>query len=120
MKRLLLIFATLLSLSCVGQTSTNATNTQTLPVQVFMDRVIKLNTLAEGGYGYDILYQGRPVVSQTLNPFTFSPKGLSSKEDAFKVARWQVQQLATGTPATAISNQPLPVALAKQLNISLQ
>lgn len=84
-----------------------------------MDHIIKLNTIAEGGYGYDILYQGKPVVSQKLNPFTLSQKGLSSKEDAFRIARWQVQQLANGMPPSVISGQPLHTSLAKQLGITL-
>jgi hypothetical protein len=119
MKRCLLLFITFLSFSCFGQTQPKASNAQAPVVQVFMDRIIKLNALAEGGYGYDILYQGKLLVSQMRNPFTNSQKGLPGKEDAFRIARWQVQQLAGGMPPNFFSGQPLPTALAKQLGINL-
>lgn len=119
MKRLLLFFVTFLSLTCFGQTQTKATTSQAPPVQMFMNYLIKLNTLAEGKYGHNILYQGKPVVSQKLNPFTLFPNGLSRKEDAFRIARRQVQQLAAGAPPELFSGRPLPSGVAKQLNIAL-
>lgn len=118
MKRLLSISFLLLSLSSFAQRQTKTAKPS--PVQVFMGYIIKLSSTAEGGYGYDILSQGKAVVSQKLNPFTLSPKGLVNSEDAFKIARWQVQQIVAGTPPSVISGRPLPSPLAKELNIGLE
>lgn len=118
MKRMLFILLTLLSLSSFAQHQTKTTPPQ--PVQVFMGYIIKLNSTAEGGYGYDILTRDKIVVSQKQNPFTLSQKGLANREDAFKIAHWQVQELVAGASPALISGQPLPRALAKQLNIVLE
>lgn len=119
MKRLLFALLLFLSISSFAQEQ-NKISKPSLPVQAFRGYIIKLNSTSEAGYGFDILYQGKAVISQKLNPFTLSPKGLSTHENAFKVARWQVQQIASGMPSSIISGQPLPFALAKQLNISLE
>lgn len=48
---------------------------------------------APGGYGYVILKDKQLVLYQRGNPFTGSPQGLRSKEDVYKVARWQIQNI---------------------------
>jgi hypothetical protein len=119
MKRLLLASVTLLSISCFAQEQPKSKTTQPPIVQVFQGYIITVISNAEGRYGYDIMQQGKTIVSQRLNPFNLSPKGLSSKEDAFKVAQWQIQQLNAGAPSIIIVNQPLSAAVARHLNITL-
>jgi hypothetical protein len=119
MKRLFFMSITFLSLSCIAQEQPKATTGQPPVMQLYMGHVIKVNANAEGRYGFDILYQGKPVLSQKLNPFTLSPRGLASREDALKVAQWQIQQLTAGAPSTMIAGQPLSSAVARQLNIAL-
>jgi hypothetical protein len=95
-----------------------------------------------GTYGYDI-FEGKTIlVHQERNPFTLSPVGLRKKEDVYKVAKWQIQQLKqtllSETPggtltkpssqATAskwakrnvIANQRLSTEVAKELKISIR
>lgn len=119
MKRLLFFSVTLLSLSCVAQDQSKPVQPSVPIIQTFLDHVIKLKVNADGGYGYEVLFHGRILINQQLNPFNLSPKGLSSKEDALKIAQWQVRQLATGVPLPAITGQSLSSAIARQLNISL-
>jgi hypothetical protein len=42
-------------------------------------------------YGFDILINNKPVVHQFQNPSPFSHKGILKKEDAYKIARWIIQ-----------------------------
>jgi hypothetical protein len=117
MKGFLLAPFLLLSLFCFSQDQAKAFKPVT--VQVFMGYVIRVDSSDKGGYCYAILQQGEPVISQKLNPFTLSLKGFLKQEDAFKIARWQVQQLAGGAPSAMISDRAFPPSLAKQLNIGL-
>jgi hypothetical protein len=48
------------------------------------------------GFGYAIFKNKELLVQQTYNPFNMSPIGLSKKEDAIKLAQWQVRQLKLG------------------------
>jgi hypothetical protein len=76
-----------------------------------------------GTYGYDIVKGKQRVVHQSYNPFTSSPMGLSRKEDAYKVAQWQIEQLnkgehlPTGRSLDQKSNTKLPPALARNLHM---
>lgn len=60
-------------------------------------------------YGYAILKEKKLLVRQMYHPFTMSPVGLRNKEDVYKVAKWQVEQLiATGNPRTDIIQNTKP------------
>ena len=85
-----------------------------------MGYVIKLSANVEGRFSYDILQQGKLVVRQTRNPFNPSLTGLDTMEDALKIAKWQVQQLAAGATPALIGGQPMPRAVAQQLNINVE
>jgi hypothetical protein len=104
----------------------------------FEGYTIRLTPASGGTYGYDIFKGNTLVVHQSMNPFTMEPRGLRKKEDAYKVARWQVQQLnkennqppgfmppgQTPRRPSAVStrprfNQPIPKKVAGELNIKL-
>jgi hypothetical protein len=102
----------------------------------FEGYTIRLIPAMGGTYGYDILKGNSLVVHQSMNPFTMEPMGLRKKNDAYKVARWQVQQLKEQnpqgfsppghaprrpSPATVQPrfNQSIPKKVAGELNIKL-
>jgi hypothetical protein len=87
----------------------------------FKGYTIRLLPAMGGTYGYDIVKGKQRVVHQSYNPFTSSPMGLRKKEDAYKVAQWQIQQLKEGKELSAgrsIDQErttKLPPALARKL-----
>ena len=91
--------------------------------QEFKGYTIRLLPAMGGTYGYDIVRGKQRVVHQSYNPFTLSPMGLSKKEDAYKVAQWQIQQLnegkqlSAGRPRDHESDTRLPPALARKLHM---
>ena len=109
---------------------------------------IRLIPSEGNGYGYAIFKANELLVHQAFNPFTMSPNGLDSKEDAYKVAKWEAAQLKkqkdespnAGNPAErggpagkdlppsllnrlpqgkARYNQPIPASVAKELHINI-
>lgn len=117
------------------------------PVNTKKDKVdyqgysIRLLPAVGGTYGYNILKGKELIVHQAYNPFTMSPIGLRKKNDVYKVAKWQINQLKgqkllqkKSTPdagvmshspafhvhSTAIINQPIPKSVAAALRISAQ
>jgi hypothetical protein len=110
----------------------------------FQGYTIKLIIGESGGYGYDIFLGNELVVHQGRNPFTMAPIGLDNKQDVYKVAKWQVQelkkengeqlpgvppqgQIQAGKPDILPApskrspqfNQPIPRKVAQDLNIQL-
>src|SRR4051794_30252844 len=90
--------------------------------QEFEGYTIRLLPAMSGTYGYDIFKGKERVLHQSRNPFTFSTVGLYSKEDAYKIAQWQIKQLkgreglTAGKPFNAGSDRRLPPNLARQLS----
>jgi hypothetical protein len=88
----------------------------------FKGFTIRLFPAMGGTYGYDIAKGKQALVHQSSNPFTNSPLGLYNKEDAYKVAQWQIKQLNEGKELSAgrsrdqQSNTKLPPALARRLH----
>jgi hypothetical protein len=58
------------------------------------------------GFGYAIFKNNRLLVQQTYNPFNMSPIGLRKREDAIKLAQWQVRQLKAGEEGSIPSQTP--------------
>jgi hypothetical protein len=106
----------------------------------FEGYTIQLMPADFGTYSYLIVKDGTIVLNQKRNPFTLSPIGLRKKEDIFKVAKWQIQSFGKSNAAAksptkrvgkvttspnkslqtkGLPNQPLPIALAKELNITI-
>jgi hypothetical protein len=95
------------------------------PVQPKKDRrefqgyTIRLFPATEGTYGYVILKDKELMVHQSRNPFTSSTGGLKSKENAFNVAQWQIEQLKNRQPIatkiTASGKRKLPPVLLEKL-----
>jgi hypothetical protein len=86
----------------------------------FKGYTIRLLPAMGGTYGYDIVKGKQRVVHQSYNPFTSSSMGLGKKEDAYKVAQWQIQQLnegkqlSPGGPRDQERATKLPPALAQK------
>src|SRR3954462_2073669 len=90
----------------------------------FEGYTIRLLPAMGGTYGYYITKGKELVVHQGYNPFTSSPMGLSNKEDVYKVAKWQINQLKAGksptsseSPAIQGKDIKLPPALEQQLQL---
>jgi hypothetical protein len=84
---------------------------------VFMDHVIRLYE-APSGYLYDIFYQNNLVIHQNKNPFDQTPNGLSTKEDAIKIAKWQIIHIDPLHRQKNKGPQEIPNSVARQLKIS--
>jgi Domain of unknown function (DUF4907) len=90
----------------------------------FEGYTIRLLPAMGGTYGYDILKGKERIVHQGYNPFTSSPFGLSNKEDVYKLAKWQINQLKAGKSPTSLESPAiqgrdikLPPALEQQLQL---
>jgi len=53
---------------------------------------IRLIPTIDGNYGYDIFKENKIIVHQPENPI--SAKQLNRREDAFKIAKWLIEQHA--------------------------
>lgn len=76
----------------------------------FQGYSIHLMPALRGTYGYYIVKDKQAVLYQSRNPFTGSPFGLSKKEDAYKVAKWQIQNPLSRPlpPAAPLLQKGLP------------
>lgn len=88
--------------------------------QEFEGYTIRLLPAMGGTYGYDILKGNDRVIHQSRNPFTFSSKGLVKKEDAFKLAQWQIRQLkarrgSMAAKTATVNDRKIPDVLDKRL-----
>jgi hypothetical protein len=81
--------------------------------QVYQGYTIRLLPAMAGSYGYQIVKGNQLFVFQYRNPFTGSQDGLRKKEDAYKVAQWQIRQLLAGKPST----QDMRLTQGKDLNL---
>lgn len=101
----------------------------------FQGYLIKLIPVMGGTYGYNILKGNELIAHQSHNPFNTSAIGLSRKEDAYKVAEWQINQYTNNeqslhkhinqsSPKPSVSNseffyKPVPVEVARELKIKI-
>jgi hypothetical protein len=81
--------------------------------------VITIQQAIAGTYGYDIRKEGQLLFSQRKNPFNNSLIGLKSKDDVFKIARWQIDRVGTDSRAASFFKIHLPKKVAQQLNIRI-
>jgi hypothetical protein len=84
----------------------------------FNGHTIRVYKNSGTGYGYDILYNSNLLIRQNNNPFTGSSDGLKNKEDAIKIAKWQVIHINPVTHKIPPGVQPVPKEVAHQLNIA--
>jgi hypothetical protein len=80
---------------------------------------IRLIPTSGNSYGYDIFLKNKLVVHQSVNPFTLAPTGLRSKEDAFKIAQWQTQQIRQMNGRFVVKNQLISKDIARKLDIAI-
>lgn len=75
------------------------------PANPFKDKLvyhgytIRIIPAFASGYGYAIFQGKKLLVHQDYNPFTMSPSGLHEKDDAYKVAKWEVDQIKASKKA---------------------
>jgi hypothetical protein len=117
--RKIYIFIFLLLFSMAGaKAQQRATSPYTISEMVFEGYLIRVTPINSYGFGYSIFFKNKMIVHQMNNPFTSSPLGLKGKEDAYKIAKWQVQQLHQRRSTALIKNQRFSGNVAKQLSIS--
>ena len=112
------VFIFVLSISFFGikaQTKNNYSSSQSN----FEGYVIRLLPVNNNGFGYNVYFKSRMVIQQTSNPFTLSPLGFRNREDALKMAKWQVQQLHHQPTAVLIKNQRVSKDVARKLSVSI-
>jgi hypothetical protein len=85
---------------------------------VFNGHIIRVYKTIGTGYGYDIFYNNNLLIHQNNNPFTGSPEGLKNKEDALKLAKWQVIHLNPISHQLPPGMQTVPKEVAQQLKIA--
>ena len=91
---------------------------KTLNDVVFMDHVIRIYE-AQSGYLYDIFYQNSIIIHQDKNPFDQSTNGLQTKDDAIKIAKWQIIHIDPLHRPEKKGPQQIPHSVARQLKINL-
>jgi hypothetical protein len=117
--RKLYIFLFLFLFSLVGaKAQQGVTGPYTIGEIIFEGYLIRVVPINSNGFGYSIFFKNKMVVQQQNNPFTSSPLGLKNKEEAYKLAKWQVQQLHQRRSSALIKNQRFSGSVAKQLSIS--
>lgn len=87
----------------------------------FKGYTIRLLPAMAGTYGYDIAKGSQVLLHQNYNPFTGSRMGLTSKEDVYKVAQWQIQNIKQPPVANSLKQAPaLPPILKQKLALMQQ
>lgn len=116
MKKFVLLTAVLLSavLSLKAQAKSSPKNQD---VVFFMNHVIQLHK-ASTGYLYVVYYQSNLVLNQNTNPFNQTKNGFLNKEDALKIAKWQIIHFNQSNLRQMKAPQHIPGAVARQLKIS--
>jgi hypothetical protein len=117
MKTRLLFIAVLSAISfALNAQNADSSSNETL----FDGHIIRIYKNVATGYGYDIFYQDNLIIHQKSNPFTASPDGLKNKEDALKIAKWQIIHLPPANHQMVQGRQTIPMEVARQLNITIK
>ncbi len=116
MKKFVLLTAVLFSavLSLKAQAKNPPKNQD---VVLFMNHVIQLHK-ASTGYLYVVYYENNLVLNQNSNPFNQSKNGFLKKEEALRIAKWQIIHFNQSDLRQMKAPQRIPVAVARQLKIS--
>jgi len=117
-KKTILFIVLLFSLYEMKAQSPSA-NDYSISQSVFEGYLIRVLPVNNNGFSYNVYFKGRMVMQQINNPFNLSPLGFRNKEDAFKMAKWQIQQLHHRNTTALIVNQRVSKDVAKQLNVSV-
>jgi hypothetical protein len=121
MKKSILLLAALFTAMLTLKSQSLKSQSQSFPKPpndvLFMDHVIRLHK-APSGYLYDIFYQNNLIIHQDKNPFDQTTNGLRTKEDAIKLAKWQVIHLYPLHRQKISGPQEIPNSVARQLKIS--
>ena len=118
-KQVLVIFAKG-TLPASAQTTENPIKQEIKEETTFNGYTIGILPAEEGtGFGYLIYQEAYVVLVQKKNPFTFDKKGLTRKEDVYKVAKWQISQLKPGEKWPTEIPKPISLEVAKQLSIEI-
>lgn len=80
----------------------------------FSGYTIRLLPAMANTYGYDIVKGNQILLHQNRNPFTGSVMGLTQKEDVYKVAQWQIENIKQLPVANRPQQAPKLPAAFKQ------
>lgn len=116
MKKSMLLLAALFGIMLTIKAQSKSSPTTPNDV-VFMDHVIRIYE-APSGYLYDIFYQNNLIIRQDKNPFDQTTNGLQTKEDAIKIAKWQIIHIDPLHRQEKKGPQQIPNSVARQLQIS--
>lgn len=85
----------------------------------FNGHIVRIYQTAASGYVYDIFFKNSLVIRQNKNPFTGDGAGLKWKEDAVKLAKWQILHLNPLRSDPRNDQGKISIAVARQLNITI-
>lgn len=85
----------------------------------FNGHIVRIYQTPSSGYGYDIFFKNSLVIRQNRNPFTGDVAGLKLKEDAVKLAKWQILHLNPLVSNARNDQSRISLAVARQLNITI-
>jgi len=103
--------------ACIVQAQTTPAQTASANVgsnSKKADYTIKILSIADGGYGYDIYSNHKRFIHQPIIPGIAGNNGFTTKEDAQKVSHAVVLKMQNGEAMPAVSVQEL-----KKLRIAL-
>ena len=118
MKKRLLLLAAFAVMLIVAQAQT--TSHQPDDDISFNGYTIHLLKNSSGGFSWDIISKGKVLIHQVNNPFNGSSDGLTNREDAIKVAKWQAIHINPATGQSIVRTQQLPIEVARQLKITVE
>jgi len=110
----------LLAVACLMLVQLHAQSTASAKAPdeiLFFGHTIRVYKATSPGFLYDILLQNKLIIHQSSNPFTGSPDGLKTQDDAIKVAKWQIVHFDPMHRQALNNNQLLPKEVARQLSI---
>jgi hypothetical protein len=116
MKKFYLLLLTQLLVSILFAQVTGPVNPQVEKLE-YEGYTIRLFSLSAGSIGYDIFTNNKLILHQSFNPFTGGSIGLNSKEEAYRVAKWQIAQLKMDKASLQVTNKAhVPLKLENNTN----
>ena len=83
----------------------------------FKGYTVQLLPALAGTYGYDIIKDNEVLLHQVHNPFNGSRIGLAKKDDAYKLAFWQIENIQKlPAPQGFSPNLKWPLSLKQNLS----
>lgn len=117
MKKKLTLFTVLTAIAFTSHAQVNTSNKTTEEV-LFNRHQIRLYQTPDNQYGYDILFENAVILHQNNHPFANTSIMLKTKEDAIRLAKWQVIHISPLNGRRPLISRPIPNEVSRQLKIS--